>query len=238
MITPHDTLGHTQKAACCICDCVDCVDPNNPLCPFSITPPRRRKPCLGRNIEDSDADLYAEYHEGKMTPESTSSSEGSSIERSRAFERRVERNRLVMERQSELTPDLASTINTDFASMAPQPAGGDGQGFDFQGWFQGVYEEHHRRVRETPPQARDQRVHSATDGTFLAPPDDHRARSWSQGGGRNLLAILLPPSNLPPLPDPCLPSVPLSISNHPSLLSPEFDDSFSLLCVCSVGLCF
>ncbi|XP_053374079.1 sterol regulatory element-binding protein cleavage-activating protein-like [Mercenaria mercenaria] len=28
----------------------------------SATPPMRRKPCEGRNVEDSDADLYAEYH--------------------------------------------------------------------------------------------------------------------------------------------------------------------------------
>ena len=117
-----------------------------------------------------------------MTPESTSSSEGSFIERSRAFERRVERNRLVMERQSELTLDLSSTINTDFASIPTQPASAGSQGFDFQSWFQGVYEEHHRMVREAPPQAREQRVHSAGDSTFLTLPDDHRGRSWSQGG--------------------------------------------------------
>ena len=173
--------------------------------PCSITPPRRRKPCLGRNIEDSDADLYAEYHEGKMTPESTSSSEGSFIERSRAFERRVERNRLVMERQSELTPDLAATINTDFASIAAQPSGSGGnsssQGFDFQGWFQGVYEEQRCAVREAPLQVREQRVHSAGDGAFLSPPEDHRVRSWSQGRNDGLLWSLCHRPQ-PPAPSP------------------------------------
>jgi len=88
---------------------------------FSITPPRRRKPCLGRNIEDSDADLYAEYHGGK-TPESTSSSEfdGSYLDRCRSLERRSEKNRLALERPDEFLPDLASTINTDFASISPR----------------------------------------------------------------------------------------------------------------------
>lgn len=141
-----------------------------------------------------------------MTPESTSSSEGSFIERSRAFERRVERNRLVMERQSELTPDLAATINTDFASIAAQPAvsGGNSssQGFDFQGWFQGVYEEQRRAVREAPLQVREQRVHGAGDGAFLSPPEDHRVRSWSQG--RNSGPLWSPCHHPTPPPTPSI----------------------------------
>lgn len=145
-----------------------------------------------------------------MTPESTSSSEGSFIERSRAFERRVERNRLVMERQSDLTPDLAATINTDFASIAVQPTGSGGnsssQGFDFQGWFQGVYEEQRRVVREAPPQVREQRVHSAGDGAFLSPPEDHRVRSWSQGRKSGLLWSLCHHHPPPPSPQPASPS--------------------------------
>nr|KAG5700923.1 hypothetical protein BaRGS_034208 [Batillaria attramentaria] len=123
--------GHNQEVECVAVDgqfIVSCCyggqlrmwDSNTGECISVMQRHRRRKPCLGRNIEDSDADLYAEYHGGKMTPESTSSSEGSLIERTRAFERRIERNRQAMERYSEFTPDLTSTINTDFASMEPQ----------------------------------------------------------------------------------------------------------------------
>ncbi|XP_064598999.1 LOW QUALITY PROTEIN: sterol regulatory element-binding protein cleavage-activating protein-like [Liolophura sinensis] len=32
-----------------------------------VTPPMKRKPCVGRNVEDSDADLYAEFHEDDFT---------------------------------------------------------------------------------------------------------------------------------------------------------------------------
>lgn len=32
------------------------------VCISSATPPMRRKPCEGRNVEDSEADLYLEYH--------------------------------------------------------------------------------------------------------------------------------------------------------------------------------
>ena len=39
---------------------------------LSSIPPCRRKPCLGRNIEDSDADLYAEYHGGGLGSRSSS----------------------------------------------------------------------------------------------------------------------------------------------------------------------
>ena len=147
-----------------------------------------------------------------MTPESTSSSEGSFIERSRAFERRVERNRLVMERQSELIPDLAATINTDFASIATQSTGSGGnsssQGFDFQGWFQGVYEEQRHAVREAPLQVREQRVHSAGDGAFLSPPEDHRVRSWSQGRNNGLLwSLCHHPTTPSPQPPACFTSL-------------------------------
>lgn len=139
----------------------------------SITPPRLRKPCVGRNIEDSDADLYAEYHGGKMTPESTSSSEGSVIERTRILERRVDRKNISKEpRYCRLTPDLSNTINTNFASIHQQTDHGEGQSFDFHGWFEGIYEEHHRMTRET----------SAGSMTPVSPYDDElRARSWSQG---------------------------------------------------------
>ncbi|XP_070211949.1 sterol regulatory element-binding protein cleavage-activating protein-like isoform X2 [Littorina saxatilis] len=190
--------GHSQEVECVAVDgqfVVSCCyggqlrmwDSNTGECistmqRHSITPPRRRKPCVGRNIEDSDADLYAEYHGGKMTPESTSSSEGSFIERCRAFERRAERNRLAIERYEELTPDLASTINTDFASIPVKGEHADSEsGFDFHGWFQGVYDEHRRSVTETPQLAREQRIHSSPDDAFLSVPEDQRCRSWSQG---------------------------------------------------------
>jgi hypothetical protein len=134
-------------------------------------------------MDDSDADLYAEFHGGKMTPESTSSSEGSYISLSRSFERRGERNRLAIDRyNSDFTPDLASTIYTDFAAIPAKDSdntGSPSRGFDFQGWFQDVYDEHHRLVRETTP--REQRVHSAGNGSYLSPPDDQRVRSYSHG---------------------------------------------------------
>ncbi|KAK7488750.1 hypothetical protein BaRGS_00020047 [Batillaria attramentaria] len=190
--------GHNQEVECVAVDgqfIVSCCyggqlrmwDSNTGECisvmqRHSITPPRRRKPCLGRNIEDSDADLYAEYHGGKMTPESTSSSEGSLIERTRAFERRIERNRQAMERYSEFTPDLTSTINTDFASMEPQSDSVGSQGFDFQRWVEGVYEEHRDMLRESSSQLRERRVQSANEANLLLPPEDEwRSRSWSQG---------------------------------------------------------
>ena len=126
-----------------------------------------------------------------MTPESTSSSEGSFIERSRALERRVEKTRWAAERQGDLIPDLASTINTDFASIAAHPASSDSQGFDFQGWFEGVYEEHRRLVREPAVHVREQRVQSASvsDGITLTLPEDVRARSWSHGEDTELLCV-------------------------------------------------
>ncbi|KAL8598351.1 hypothetical protein ACOMHN_047672 [Nucella lapillus] len=144
----------------------------------SITPPRRRRPCLGRNIEDSDADLYAEYHGGKITPESTSSSEGSFIERPpRAFDRRAEKCR--QGNLSELIPDLASTINTNFASLPREAvSSSSSQGFDFQRWFEGVDEDGMARDFCL---YREQRVRSVSDGASLTSSDDLRVRSWSQG---------------------------------------------------------
>jgi hypothetical protein len=87
-------------------------------------------------------------------------------------------------------PDLASTINTDFACLQAKDGNDSAsactspsQGFDFQGWFQHVYVEHHRMVRETTPYSREQRVHSAGDGSYLAPSagENQRLRSYSHG---------------------------------------------------------
>ena len=80
-------------------------------------------------MDDSDADLYAEFHGGKMTPESTSSSEGSYISISRSLERRSKASSIERYHDS----DMNSSINTDFAALPPCDLQADQtRGFDFQ----------------------------------------------------------------------------------------------------------
>ncbi|KAK3733745.1 hypothetical protein RRG08_026859 [Elysia crispata] len=80
--------GHTQSIecllgengliiSCCLGGHLKIWDSNSGQCINTISrkssiPPCRRKPCLGRNIEDSDADLYAEYHGGGLGSRSSS----------------------------------------------------------------------------------------------------------------------------------------------------------------------
>lgn len=47
--------------------------------PTSITPESLRKPCVGRNIDDSDADLYAEYHGDRTGSHNNSNEDFSSL---------------------------------------------------------------------------------------------------------------------------------------------------------------
>ncbi|XP_055959285.1 sterol regulatory element-binding protein cleavage-activating protein [Patella vulgata] len=132
----------------------------------SIIPPRRRKPCLGRNIEDSDADLYAEYHGDSFGMESTGSSDTSLSEKSRSLDY-SRHNRFENE------PDLSSTISFDFSTPDPvtpklSEISKDGdasasQGYDFKSRFNKVYEEHWQLVHNADPTtfSRDNRIHSA-----------------------------------------------------------------------------
>lgn len=80
--------GHTQSiecligengliVSCCLGGHLKIWDSNSGQCINTILrrspiPPSRRRPCVGRNIEDSDADLYAEYHGGKLGSRSSS----------------------------------------------------------------------------------------------------------------------------------------------------------------------
>ncbi|XP_025093802.1 sterol regulatory element-binding protein cleavage-activating protein-like isoform X2 [Pomacea canaliculata] len=192
---PIILTGHNQEIECVAVDgqfVVSCClggqlrmwDSNTGECisimqRYSITPPRRRRPCVGRNIEDSDADLYAEYHGDKMTPESTSSSEGSFIDRNRLLERRSERNRHVIDRYRDLGLDLVSSINTDFVAMDPQPDADHTQGYDFKRWLDGVSTEHFQPLSDVPFANR--KIPSADGNCTVPPGEDVRARSWSQG---------------------------------------------------------
>lgn len=111
---------------------------------------------MGRNIEDSDADLYAEYH-GAI--ESRSSSEASLVDLRGAGEgdgvrirrgnvsltdtgsgrgKRLGHSRRTSRRYQDFMPDLSSSINTEFSSMDPQmQSTSSAAGYDFKSWFEG-----------------------------------------------------------------------------------------------------
>lgn len=114
-----------------------------------------------------------------MTPESTSSSEGSFIDRNRLLERRSERNRHVIDRYRDLGLDLVSSINTDFVAMDPQPDADHTQGYDFKRWLDGVSTEHFQPLSDVPFANR--KIPSADGNCTVPPGEDVRARSWSQG---------------------------------------------------------
>ncbi|XP_041365861.1 sterol regulatory element-binding protein cleavage-activating protein-like isoform X2 [Gigantopelta aegis] len=146
------------------------------ICRKSITPPQKRKPCLGRNIEDSEADLYEEYH-GDINYMDVKSLHDEKVNKRKTF--------------SDIKPDLTSTINTDFSSIEPRfvtssgdQNSGKGQGYDFQGWFDGVYEEHWRNVASDAA-SHDRRLYSAGDSQRLDDVQSSevqaRNRSWSAG---------------------------------------------------------
>ncbi|XP_052801573.1 sterol regulatory element-binding protein cleavage-activating protein-like [Mya arenaria] len=92
----------------------------------SATPPMRRKPCEGRNIEDSDADLYAEYHGSHRNLEVSSSDldlTPPDEERPQMRHRKIDeaKEKCISAEKNKETyenfPDLKSTIDTDFTRM-------------------------------------------------------------------------------------------------------------------------
>ncbi|XP_012945124.1 sterol regulatory element-binding protein cleavage-activating protein [Aplysia californica] len=164
----------------------DCI---NTIIRRSITPPAHRRPCVGRNIEDSDADLYAEYHGSRSSSESSllgdASGDGVRVRKGNSFTlhtgsthgRRSSRRRKSSRESQDVKPDLSSTINTEFSSMDGPLVQSSPNGFDFQTLFEGVYEEHRRYLQE---EGNDLRVHSSNDLTLLSSYDE-RSRSWSYG---------------------------------------------------------
>ncbi|ESO96220.1 hypothetical protein LOTGIDRAFT_239368 [Lottia gigantea] len=163
----------------------------------SITPPRRRKPCLGRNIEDSDADLYAEYHGDSFGLDSTGSSETSLSDKSGSLEHS---RKFIFDNE----PDLSSTICCDFKTPDPKVSKEiptDGQiGYDFQSRFGKVYEEHWQLVNqvEPMPSARDSRIKSQESSINTSGSTDWenslRTRSWSAGDSPFSGTVMGPPS--------------------------------------------
>lgn len=166
-----------------------------------VTPPVKRKPCLGRNINDSDADLYAEYHGNG----DSSDQEEADLPRPRL---RAPRQQISSQTPSlqgkklfQNQPDLLGTIHTNFSQTPPSPVNHTSfisldppsmikssessplpssssswsdrdstSGFNFQSWFQPLYDEHAQFLRDNPMVAND--VIS-----------DSRSRSWSAGMG-------------------------------------------------------
>lgn len=73
-----------------------------------------RKPCLGRNMDDSDADLYAEYHGDDSEWRERSGSQEQIHTRSRSSSNTFKfPNRQYFEEE----PDLSGLIETDFKSI-------------------------------------------------------------------------------------------------------------------------
>lgn len=93
----------------------------------------RRKPCEGRNVEDSDADLYAEYHGNHSNSSNTSMSDNldpfhgqGQDDRPQPRHRQLsgrkngEQSALQNKERYENFPDLKSTIDVNFVSMYRQ----------------------------------------------------------------------------------------------------------------------
>lgn len=110
-----------------------------------------RNPCLGRNIEDSEAELYAEYH-GEKTDNLSSSALTEDGLKTR--QRNITKGKSPKKKLFAKEPDLTGTIDTDFScsqssknnpsqsASASSPAAGAQQVYDFQNKFQGLYDEH------------------------------------------------------------------------------------------------
>ena len=93
---------------------------------FSATPPVKRRPCLGRNINDSDADLYAEYHgngnHGNNPHDNSSTlTDREDMEIQPVRQRNKVTCKTTVENRRNLfknEPDLTSTINTNFSQIS------------------------------------------------------------------------------------------------------------------------
>jgi len=112
---------------------------------YRATPPMRRKPCEGRNIDDSEADLYAEFH---GSPRNQINNSDLDIDLESSLEENIQmRHRKRNETQEkwqesddrreesyslkERFPDLKSTIDTNFSRMhkalSPKSSNSDSQ---------------------------------------------------------------------------------------------------------------
>ncbi|KAK0057373.1 sterol regulatory element-binding protein cleavage-activating protein-like isoform X1 [Biomphalaria pfeifferi] len=204
--------GHSQNIECLLGDngliISSCLggqlkiwDSNSGECINTISrknkvPLTRRRPCVGRNIEDSDADLYAEYHGSRSSSETSladisgsgGAGDGVRIRRgnfswtepgSGRLKRTGNANRISHNIFQDLRPDLISTVNTEFSSLDPKMHQSSRNGYDFKHWFEGLYEEH-RRYLEAEGQVSNIRTSSANDVTALITPYE-RLRSWSYG---------------------------------------------------------
>lgn len=95
----------------------------------SATPPMKRKPCLGRNIEDSDAALYDEYHGDTSTismdtsfqqqDDCRSDADVTSFSgpRHRTLSNAKQAGDVCRKNIFNFEPDLHSTINTNFTAL-------------------------------------------------------------------------------------------------------------------------
>lgn len=143
----------------------------------SVTPPMKRKPCVGRNIEDSDADLYAEYHGDDSSVFPKDLNTVGPRQRSSSKRQSTEPQRKLFTNQ----PDLSSSVYTNFSSLSnddplsltpsPQP---NNAGFDFRGQFGSIYTNHQRFLQENGDG-------NLGDGGQTNQNDEWRSRSWSAG---------------------------------------------------------
>ncbi|KAH9496900.1 hypothetical protein Btru_010103 [Bulinus truncatus] len=206
--------GHTQTIECLLGDngliISSCLggqlkiwDSNSGECINTITrknlmPRARRKPCVGRNIEDSDADLYAEYHGSRSSSETSladisggaGGGDGVRIRRgnthymtepgSARMKRSGSAKKISNTFYQDIQPDLLSTINTEFSSIESRRHQSSPDGYDFKHWFEGLYEEHRRYLEAEGHASPNIKNPSSNDGTQLATPLE-RIRSWSYG---------------------------------------------------------
>ncbi|KAJ8314345.1 hypothetical protein KUTeg_008906 [Tegillarca granosa] len=136
------------------------------------TPPVKRRPCVGRNIEDSDADLYAEYHgdqsDSILSEYSVVDTYSSTRHRTSSQTQKPLRNLFGNE------PDLSGTIDTNFGNVSQISTNSSvqstGSGFDFSGRFDQLYQEHKNLTAQTEQSLNDSQMLEAV-----------RSRSWSAG---------------------------------------------------------
>ncbi|KAK3101013.1 hypothetical protein FSP39_000257 [Pinctada imbricata] len=148
---PKVLKGHLQEIECVITDgqfiisaCLggelrvwdslsgDCVTAIHRKC---ATPPVTRKPCLGRNINDSDADLYAEYHGNGNHGSSIHDDDNDAITTDDTSTQsvRLRSRRVTAKPKSKQArklfmnePDLSGTIDTNFSQLKSPAASAPG----------------------------------------------------------------------------------------------------------------
>ncbi|GFN75373.1 sterol regulatory element-binding protein cleavage-activating protein [Plakobranchus ocellatus] len=215
--------GHTQSiecllgengliVSCCLGGHLKIWDSNSGECINTISrkspiPATLRKPCVGRNIEDSDADLYAEYHGGTLASRSSSDTSlniGNSDNLSNVDARgdgiRIRKGYVPSSSYSDLTSlwqggkrlrkssskqgleysnlDITTSINTEFSSMEPCNQTSREAGYEFQRWFEDV-DENPKDASDNDP-GKSSRVDSSNDLTMLSTSAE-RSCSFSFG---------------------------------------------------------